>query len=536
MTQLIDGERALAWGAVEAGVGVVTGYPGSPGTNTFNAMAEMAKDYGHHAEWCINERIALDMAAGASQGGKRTLVCLKSVGMNVALDTLMVLNMTGVHAGLVIVMGDDPGAWGSQNEQDTRTLGPLAELPMLEPSTPGEGREMMKWAFDYSEHLQAIVILRLTRSYSVSTEARSGFHPPAERPTREPDRQPMSWISALRTTEGNHAKLHAKIARATAQFNDLPFNRIDGAGKKGVIAAGMVHAKLRDALEGADTADLSILKLSALYPLPKQLIADFLAQCDEVLVFEEVDPYIEDNIKAIGYDAGFTPPIFGKRTGHIPGVGELFRWQMQNALAAYVPGFSPRTRYTEENWEREKPFRKNHCAGCPFPEIISALRDEAQRLGQNPFISADPGCVVMAAPMLDTKLSMGSAIGVACGLGKTDIAERAIAICGDSAFYHSGINVLVHARATGATPIVMVLDNGGSLTTGGQTTPDTGVHIEGEAGPQVAMRDLALACGVSQVREVQAEDTDARMRAVFRDALCDPTLNLVIVRKPCKEV
>ncbi len=536
MTQLIDGERALAWGAIESGVGVVTGYPGSPGTNTFNAMAAMAKDYGHHAEWCINERIALDMAAGASQGGKRALVCLKSVGMNVALDTLMVLNMTGVHAGLVIVMGDDPGAWGSQNEQDTRALGPLAELPMLEPSTPREGREMMKWAFDYSEQLQSVVILRLTRSYSVSTEALSGFHPPAKHPTREPDREPMSWISALRTTEGNHAKLHDKIARATAQFSDLPFNRIEGAGKKGIIAAGMVHAKLCDALHGADTADLSILKLSALYPLPNQLIADFLAGCDEVLVFEEVDPYVEDNIKAIGYDEGLTPPILGKRTGHVADVGELFRWQMQNALAAYVPGFSPRTRYAEENWEREKPFRKNHCAGCPFPEIISALRDEAQRLGQNPFISADPGCVVMAAPMLDTKLSMGSAIGVACGLGKAGVAERTVAVCGDSAFYHGGINALVHARATGATPIVMVLDNGGSLTTGGQTTPDTGVHIDGAAGPQVTMRDLALACGVSQVREVQTQDTDARMRAVFRDALCDPTLNLVIVRKPCKEV
>lgn len=536
MTQTIDGERALAWGAVEAGVGVVTGYPGSPGTNTFNAMAEMAKDHGHHAEWCINERIALDMAAGASQGGKRALVCLKSVGMNVALDTLMVLNMTGVHAGLVIVMGDDPGAWGSQNEQDTRTLGPLAELPMLEPATPGEGRDMIKWAFEYSESLQSIVILRLTRSYSVSTQALSDFRPAAQHATREPDREPMSWISALRTTEGNHTELHEKIARATAQFSDLPFNSIDGDGQKGIIACGMVHTKLLDTLEGADTSGLSILKLSALYPLPQKLIADFLAKCSEVLVVEEVDPYVEDAIKAIGYDAGFTPPILGKRTGHLTSVGELFRWHIQNALDNYLPNFSPTTRYTEENWESEKPFRKNHCAGCPFTEILSALREEANALGQNPFISADPGCVVMAAPMLDTKLSMGSAIGVACGLSKTDIAERTIAICGDSAFYHGGINALVHARATGATPIVIVLDNGGSLTTGGQTTPDQGVQINGKAGPQVTIRDLALACGASRVREVQEQDTDDQMRAVFRDALQDPTLNLVIVRKPCHEV
>ena len=536
MTQTIDGERALAWGAVESGVGVVTGYPGSPGTNTFNSMAEMAKDHDHHTEWCLNERIAIDIAAGASQGGQRALLCLKSVGMNVALDTLMVLNMTGVHAGLVIVMGDDPGAWGSQNEQDTRPLGPLAEVPMLEPATPSEGREMIKWAFEYSESLQSVVILRLTRSYSVSTGALSNFSPPKQKPTREPDREPLSWISALKTTEGNHTQVHEKIARATTQFSDLPFNRVDGKGKKGIIAAGVVHTKLTEALKGADTSDLSILKLSALYPLPQKLIADFLANNDEILVLEEVDPYVEDAIKAIGYDAGVMPPILGKRTGDVASVGELFRWQIQKALNDFLPGFSPTTQYTEENWEDEKPFRKNHCAGCPFTEILVALRDEASQLGQNPFISADPGCIVMAAHLLDSKLSMGSAIGVACGLSKTGITERTIAICGDSAFYHGGINSLVHARSTGATPIVMVLDNGGALTTGGQTTPDRGVPVQGEAGPQVTIRDLALACGASVVREVEQEDTEDQMRSVFRQALQDPTLNFIIVRKACKEV
>ena len=151
--QKIDGNRALAWGAIEAGVSLVTGYPGSPTTGTFQALAESAHEFGHLAEWCLNERMALDIAAGASQGGKRALVCLKSVGMNVALDTLMTLNLTGVHAGLVILLGDDPGAWGSQNEQDTRLLAPLAELPLLEPATPEEGRRMICWAFDFSKTL-----------------------------------------------------------------------------------------------------------------------------------------------------------------------------------------------------------------------------------------------------------------------------------------------------------------------------------------------------------------------------------------------
>ncbi|MDA0709795.1 MAG: thiamine pyrophosphate-binding protein, partial [bacterium] len=191
MRHQIDGEKALAWGAVEAGVHLITGYPGSPGTSTFNHLLSLSSDHGHHNEWCLNERIAIDMAAGASQAGKRVLVCLKSVGMNVALDTLMVLNMTGVNAGLVIVMGDDPGAWGSQNEQDTRPLGNLAEIPMLEPATPAEGRAMMRWAFDYSEAIQSVVILRITRSYSVQTEDLPALAPPATKPTKPADREPM---------------------------------------------------------------------------------------------------------------------------------------------------------------------------------------------------------------------------------------------------------------------------------------------------------------------------------------------------------
>lgn len=534
MSEPIDGEKALAWGAVESGVHLVTGYPGSPGTNTFTNLADLAKDHGHHAEWCLNERIALDMAAGASQAGKRALVCLKSVGMNVALDTLMVLNMTGVHAGLVIVMGDDPGAWGSQNEQDTRPLGPLTEVPMLEPTTPAEGRAMIKWAFEYSESLQSVVILRLTRSYSTNTEAIPTLEAPAEKPTKPADREPMSFISALRTTEANHTQVHEKIAKANQDFSASQFNSITGSGKKGILAAGMVHTKLLDALEGADTSELSILKLSALYPLPTNLIAKFMGQCDEILVLEEVDPYVEDNIKSIGYDAGCTPKIIGKRSGHIASVGELFRWQMQKALDDYLPGFSPTTRYTQENWESEKPYRKNHCAGCPFPEVLKALRDEAQSLGQNPFISADPGCIVMASQMLDTKLSMGSAVGVACGLQRANIPERSIAVCGDSAFYHGGVNALIHAKATNSTPILVVLDNGGALTTGGQNTPDRGVSLDGERGPTVTIRDLSLACGATTVREIKEEDNDEQMRAVFREALEDNTLNVVIARKPCK--
>ena len=182
MSEQINGDQAIAWGAIEAGVSTVSGYPGSPGTGTFTELAEKAETYGHRTEWCLNERIALDMAAGTSLAGKRALVCLKSVGMNVALDTMMVLNMSGIHGGLVILMGDDPGAWGSQNEQDTRPISILAELPMLEPATPEEGRDMVRWAFDFSERHKIIVIVRITRSFSVMLQDTPDLSPPAEKP------------------------------------------------------------------------------------------------------------------------------------------------------------------------------------------------------------------------------------------------------------------------------------------------------------------------------------------------------------------
>ena len=535
--QLVTGENAIAWGAIEAGVSVITGYPGSPGTGTFNALAETAEVYGHHTEWCINERIALDIAAGVSQGGKRAFVCLKSVGMNVALDTLMVLNMTGVHAGLVILLGDDPGAWGSQNEQDTRFIAPMAEIPMLEPSTSKEGREMIKWAFEFSEFLRTVVIIRITRSFSLSESLLSPISVPAAKPSLSPDRESMRWISGPSNTMENHRQVHHKIQQATEQFSYLPFNKIEGSGSKGILAGGFVYSKLTEALAGMDTSDLSILKLSALYPLPKDLLTQLLDQCQEILVLEEVDPYLEDAIKTVGYDSGCTPKILGKRTADVNWEGELFRWHIQQTLNDYLPDFSPSQYYTQDEWEKEKPARKPYCAGCPYIEILTILRQVAKDLGQNPFLSADPGCAITAARLLDTKLCMGSAIGAASGLQKAGVEEPAIAVFGDSAFYHSGINALVHARATQLNLLTIVLDNGGAVTTGGQSTPNNALLPSTDAGTTIGILNLASSCGVEPIWVIKEDDDTEKMRAIFRKALiADAGLSMVVVQKSCKPI
>ena len=531
-----NGDQSIALGAIESGVGVVTGYPGSPGTGTFNTLAETQEDHGHHAEWCPNERIALDIAAGASQGGKRALVCLKSVGMNVALDTLMVLNMTGVHSGLVILLGDDPGAWGSQNEQDTRPLGNLSELPVLEPASPEEGRQMTRWAFDFSEKHCSIVIIRITRSFSVSEAQQPSAEPPENLPSLPPSREQMRWISSPFNTLQNHRRLHKRLAEMATGFEGLPFNQRMGTGPRGIIAGGFVYSKLEDALGDSHRDDITVLKLSTLHPLPARLIADFMDHCKEILVLEEVDPYLEDAIKTVGYDAGVRPKIYGKRTGDVSWEGELFRWQIQNALRNYVPDFSPGREFLQKNWEMEKPARKSHCAGCPYEEIVRALREEAAAIGQNPYLTADPGCVVMAAKLLDTKLCMGSSIGAAIGLGFAGVGERTVAFTGDSAFYHSSINGLVHAGATGADLLMIVLDNGGALTTGGQPSPDRAEFGRNDAGNPVSIEDMAKTCGVRDIWTIGPSDTEDRMRSVFRDALKRKGLDMIVIRRPCDPV
>jgi len=431
------------------------------------------------------------------------------------------------------MLGDDPGAWGSQNEQDTRPVGNYAELPVLEPATPQEGRDMVRWAFEFSEKHRIIVIIRLTRSFSQRVEEGPSLAPPASHPTKAPDREPLSWTSSLRTTEKYHRRLHETLARVASEADHLPYNRVEGDGRKGIIAGGFAYTKLMDATAGADLSPFRILKISALYPLPQTVVTDFLKSCNEVLVVEEVDPYLEDAIKAVGYDAGVTPKIRGKRTGHVSWEGELFRWNIQKALKEWEPDFSPSVEYTEAEWEKEKPTRISHCAGCPYVEILTAFREEAAALNQNPFLAGDPGCVVMAIDLLDTKLCMGSAIGVAAGLKRAGVKERTVAVIGDSAFYHSAVIPLIHARATGSDMLIVVLDNGGAVTTGGQPTPDRGVETGGEPGPVISIRDLAASIGLPNIWEVEEEDSEEQMRSVFRESLESHGMGLVIVRKEC---
>jgi indolepyruvate ferredoxin oxidoreductase alpha subunit len=634
----LTGDQAIAQGAVEADVRVVTGYPGSPGTKVLEAILELSRDNAErHIEWSVNEKVAFEIALGASLGGDRALVCLKSVGMNIAVDPIMTANLTGINAGLVIMLGDDPGARLSQNEQDTRLLVDFFELPLMEPSSPQEGREMMTAAFDISEKFQTVVVVREIRSFSTSEEQIEPSDGPVIRIPKGFVRERGRWISTTFNVLENHRKLHDKLDRLGQYFESSPFNRVISAnGSQHIIAAGFAYSKLVDAL-GSDLDGVSILKLGTLNPLPGDLITGFLKDAESVLVLEDNEPYIENKVKAIAHNAKLDVQVIGKTTGHVPREGELSKEsivssvqdrdeigrplepidiyleeisniplltpEQENELAREVAAGDKKARrkmiesnlrlvvntakkYTNRGlslldlieegnlgliravdkfdhekgnrfstyalwWIRQSITRaiadrasstghletqKTFCEDCPYTPTFQALSQVIEELGEEPVIIAEPGCgVKLNAPpfqMLDVKYSMGSAIGIASGLARARAGVKPIAVCGDSSFFHTGINGLVNVVENRVNLFILVLDNSVTALTGYQPHPGTGHDARGQETQVVRIEEIAKACHVPFVTVVDPDEPGA-MRTAFRRGLTSDELSMVVVRKPC---
>jgi indolepyruvate ferredoxin oxidoreductase alpha subunit len=534
MEKILNGDQALAYGAVEADVRVVTGYPGSPGTKVLTNILEIYKDDNQrHIEWSVNEKVAFEMALGASLGGDRSLLCLKSVGMNITVDPIMTANLTGVNAGLVIMLGDDPGAWLSQNEQDTRLLVEFLELPIIEPANPQEGKDMMVSAFEMSEEFQTIVVIREVRGYSMAKgPVKLVEH--VEQPSKGFIREKNRWISTTFNVLENHRKLHEKLNKISQRFENSQFNSITGKNSRHcIIAAGFTYSKLLDT--GLD--DFSVLKLGTINPVPPDLVAGFLKDAETVLVLEDNEPYIENKVKAIVHDAGLNARVVGKTTGHIYRVGEITQESICQAVDLAFKGGTQTTGSISQTQVSEKT-QKTFCEGCPFTPTFEVLSRVIKELGENPVIIAEPGCgVKLNAPpfeMLDVKYSLGSAIGIASGLAKTRAKIKPIAVCGDSSFFHTGVNALMNAVTNGTDIFIMVLDNAVTAFTGYQTHPGTGRDIRGNRNVALDIDEIARACQVPYVSVVNPDDQEM-MWQEFRKAMTSDELSLVVVRKPCPE-
>lgn len=526
----LNGEEALARGALTAGVRMAAGYPGSPGVGVMNFLIEHARQKNDiYVEWSLNERIALEICTGASIGGQRSLVCIKSVGMNVLLDPLMTLNLTGTHGGMVILLGDDPGAYGSQNEQDTRLMAPLIEIPMLEPASPVEAYQMIQDAFDLSERYNTAIVLRITRSFSQQTD-----HFTVEE-TPRPDRQlglvrhPYRFFPYPGNAVEMHRQLHQRLVGFENEIKEASWDQIRGNGPRGVIAAGFAYQKLIDVVGDSLNQDLSILKLSTLYPLPQEIITQFLDHCEVVLVLEECDAYVETAIKAIAFDRKVGGKIVGKQTRHLPVGDELLRWQIQAALERFSPGLQPSRAYLETNQAEERPWKRNNCAASPNERILDLIKDVAAHLHQEPILIADPGCWVKVAGELDAKYAIGSAVAVASGLEKSGVDERVVALFGDSAFFHTALPAICNAVYQRSNLFILLLNNGGAMSTGKQPTPASGINTLGKPAPVLDIVEIAQACGVPSVQHLPIGASDDEIKTMIKIGLVAKELSLLLL-------
>lgn len=542
MKEPISGAHALAQGAIEAGVSLVTGYPGAPATAVFNALLELTDPDSIQMEWTSNEKTALEMAYGASLGGMRSLLCVKGVGLNIALDPLMSMNLAGCNAGLVILVGDDPGGWGSQNEQDSRVLALAAELPLLEPTTVSDAYAAMLQAFKLSEEVSLPVIVRVIRALALADERIELSKPVVEiRDEEDPrfKREYMKWVVLPINVVGYHQRLHEKIGATQAIFETSPLNKLQGAGPYGVIAAGFAYQKLLDLLSGQIPPEMRVLGMGTFHPFPAGRVANFLQGVKSVLILEETLPLVERAVKAIAQEVGLTLPIFGRDSDHIPWCGELFSPQIAAALIRILPSLDLDV---AGEYSRHRPSREPLCDGCPYIPTFDALSEVVNQFGgrEEVIITGDPGCMVRAqeAPfyLMDVKNSLGSGIGMGAGLAlslaKRDVARYVVALCGDSGFIHSGMNGLIDAVRLGIRMLVLLLDNGTTALSGRQPHPASGMDSRGRPRPAVDVVALARDTGVDRIHVVDL-DQGEDIRAAIEEGIQFEGVAVLIVRGQC---
>lgn len=506
---LLSGNEAIAQGAWEAGARVGAGYPGTPSTEI---LENLVRKPGVRCEWAPNEKVALEVGIGASLGGARAIVTMKHVGLNVASDPLMTLAYTGVVAGIVVVVADDPGMHSSQNEQDSRNWGPFGKLVILEPSDSAEALAMTREAFALSERLDMPVLLRSTTRLShgkslVEVGERE------ELPSRSYVKSAAKWVMMPGMARGRRLDLDKRLEAARAESESCAFTIEEmRGGDLGVVTSGVVYQYVREALPEA-----SVLKLGMTYPLPETRIREFAAKVDRLVTVEELDPYLNLNLRALGLDVEQTS---------VPHIGELSPGRIAAAFGATPP-------VTREPMDDLPPRPPMLCPGCPHRGVFHALR------AMGAIVSGDIGCYTLAAlqPLssMDTCIDMGASIGVAHGL---ELAEApgddrpVFAVIGDSTFAHSGLTGLLNAVFNNGTSSVVILDNRITAMTGHQDNPFSGHTLAGDPAPDVDLEALVRALGVRDVHTVDPNLLKPTSKALSA-AAANAEVSVVIARAPC---
>jgi len=501
MKRLLSGNEAVAHGAWEAGVSVASGYPGTPSTEILETFAKFPDVY---AEWAPNEKVAVDVAVGAAYAGRRAFATMKHVGLNVAADSYFMASMTGAEAGLVIVSADDPSMHSSQNEQDNRQFAKFARVPCLDPSDSQEAKDFMMAAFDVSERFDTPVMLRLTTRVCHTSaivdigEQRMRFPEPGPYP-----RNPQKYVTVPAHARKIHLKIEQRI-RDVAEFAEtFPYNAIEKrSSSMGIITGGIAYQYAREVFPYA-----SVLKLGMVYPLPHKLIKEFATSVERLIVLEELDPFIEDQVRLMGVDVfrghAYDPESYEPHQKSIFPITYEFNQQVVRQSAERAGLLHPEPVSMVEPLETNPPPRPPVlCPGCPHRStfyILSKMKVP---------VNGDIGCYTlgMVPPLnaIQTTGCMGASIGVAHGGQMAGDKERHVAVIGDSTFFHTGMPGLMNVAYNKSNIITIIMDNRITGMTGHQDNPGTGLTLQHQETAQVDFEALVRAIGIPKVKTVEA--------------------------------
>jgi indolepyruvate ferredoxin oxidoreductase, alpha subunit len=511
MKILLSGNEAIARGIYDAGCRFAAAYPGTPSTEI---MENYARFPDVHAEWTPNEKVALEVAVGASFAGARAIASMKHVGLNVAADPFFTLSYTGVRGGLIIFSCDDPGLHSSQNEQDNRNYAAFAKVPMLEPSDSQEAYDFVRIAFEISEKFDTPVILRTTTRISHVKSVLELRDPLLIEQKLNLEKDPQKLVMLPAFARRRHVAVEERLQKLQEHAETFEGNYIiEGSKKLGIISSSVAYSHAREV-----APDASFLKLGFSYPFPDKLIRKFAAGVERLVVVEELDPFIENHLKTMGLE------VEGKSL--FPMCDEL----TPDIISCGLEGGDAPTCQPPYPLPPRPPIL---CSGCPHRAIFSILGKEKI------FITGDIGCYTLAAPpplsALDTCLCMGAGIGQAHGIDRAFPEEargKVVAVIGDSTFNHSGITGLMNIAYNKGTTCVFLLDNSTTAMTGRQQHPGTGRTLQLAETCQVDYEALARAVGIKRVRTLDPADYEG-MKKVVREEIAADEASFVIVRSPC---
>ncbi|MEA2038622.1 MAG: indolepyruvate ferredoxin oxidoreductase subunit alpha [Thermodesulfobacteriota bacterium] len=545
--EIFLGNGAIALGLVEAGSQVVTSYPGTPSSEILPEVVRLIKSEGlnTYVEWSTNEKVALDNAFAAAISGKRAACCMKQVGLNVAADSLMSAAYLGTRGGLLIISCDDPGPHSSQTEQDTRFMARLAKVPVLDPSNPEEARQMVGLGLDISEEFAIPVILRpairvcharqnITFKTIKKNDQKASF-----------EKDPMRWAATPRFRFILHGELNKKLEEIGKRFDGLSqynFHDLE-PGKTyplGIVAGGVPYAVTRDILSEERRTDIPVLKIGTPFPFPEALASELMSACEQVLVIEETDTFIE-------YLLRDRNKVLGRLSGHVAREGELVPEVVHALINRVLKELDLAPLEADGNGEAmelvknlQLPVRRpTLCPGCPHRPAFFSIRKARPKA----IFTSDIGCYTLGLNLgvVDTCLDMGAAITMASGFyhayAQDGVEQPIVATIGDSTFFHSGTAGLLNAVYNGARFILVILDNMITAMTGMQPTPALGIRADGSEGKAISLERIVAGCGVDFIEVVDPYDiektTDIIKKAADYVAGPDGGVAAIIARHPC---